>query len=98
MMPNGWPTTRTIRPRSSPFSDLWGYAIFRRAIGLLRAMTQTRRTRLARVNDLLDPASAYVYAIPLRTRFRGITVREGMLIEGPLGWGEFCPFAEYDDR
>ncbi|MBO0853020.1 MAG: o-succinylbenzoate synthase [Nocardia sp.] len=46
----------------------------------------------------LDPASALVYAIPLRTRFRGITVREGMLVEGPRGWGEFCPFVEYDDR
>ncbi|MBU3059922.1 o-succinylbenzoate synthase [Nocardia sp. NEAU-G5] len=46
----------------------------------------------------LDLESAFVYAIPLRTRFRGITVREGMLIEGPLGWGEFCPFPEYDDR
>ncbi|MBF6328928.1 o-succinylbenzoate synthase [Nocardia transvalensis] len=50
------------------------------------------------MSDLLDPASAFVYAIPLRTRFRGITVREGMVIEGPLGWGEFCPFPEYDDR
>ncbi|MFI6777779.1 o-succinylbenzoate synthase [Nocardia sp. NPDC050412] len=40
----------------------------------------------------------FVYAIPMRTRFRGITVREGMLISGPLGWGEFCPFPEYDDR
>jgi O-succinylbenzoate synthase len=39
-----------------------------------------------------------VYAIPLTTRFRGITVREGVLIEGPAGWGEFCPFADYDDR
>jgi O-succinylbenzoate synthase len=38
-----------------------------------------------------------VYAIPMRTRFRGITVREGMLIEGPAGWGEFCPFTEYSD-
>lgn len=53
--------------------------------------------RLARVSDL-DPASALVYAIPLRNRFRGITAREGMLIEGPRGWGEFCPFVEYDDR
>ncbi|MGH3780723.1 MAG: o-succinylbenzoate synthase, partial [Pseudonocardiaceae bacterium] len=33
----------------------------------------------------------------MRVRFRGITVREGMLIEGPAGWGEFCPFAGYDD-
>ncbi|WP_280480357.1 o-succinylbenzoate synthase [Nocardia cyriacigeorgica] len=39
-----------------------------------------------------------VYAVPLRTRFRGITVREGMLLRGPLGWGEFCAFPEYDDR
>lgn len=50
------------------------------------------------MSDLLDPESAFVYAIPLRTRFRGITVREGMLVEGPRGWGEFCPFPEYDDR
>ncbi|WP_194832372.1 o-succinylbenzoate synthase [Nocardia sp. XZ_19_369] len=43
-------------------------------------------------------ADSIVYAIPMRTRFRGITVREGMLIRGPLGWGDFCPFTEYDDR
>ncbi|GHF02345.1 o-succinylbenzoate synthase [Amycolatopsis deserti] len=39
-----------------------------------------------------------VYAIPLRNRFRGVTVREGVLLRGPAGWGEFCPFADYDDR
>ncbi|MFJ8813735.1 o-succinylbenzoate synthase [Amycolatopsis thermoflava] len=39
-----------------------------------------------------------VYAIPLRNRFRGITVREGVLLRGPAGWGDFCPFADYDDR
>jgi O-succinylbenzoate synthase len=38
-----------------------------------------------------------VYAIPLRNRFRGITVREGALLRGPAGWGEFCPFADYSD-
>ncbi len=48
-------------------------------------------------NDL-DVSGAHIYAIPLTTRFRGITLREGMLIEGPAGWGEFCPFPEYDDR
>src|SRR5579862_6181951 len=31
-------------------------------------------------------------------RFRGITVREGALIRGPVGWGEFSPFAEYGPR
>ena len=46
----------------------------------------------------MDWDGARIYAIPMATRFRGITVREGMLIEGPAGWGEFCPFPEYDDR
>lgn len=45
----------------------------------------------------IDFDAAHVYAIPMRARFRGITVREGMLIQGPAGWGEFCPFADYDD-
>jgi O-succinylbenzoate synthase len=46
--------------------------------------------------DLL--ANARVVALPMRTRFRGITVREAVLIEGPEGWTEFSPFVEYDDR
>jgi O-succinylbenzoate synthase len=33
----------------------------------------------------------------MRTRFRGITVREGVLLDGPAGWGEFSPFLDYDD-
>jgi O-succinylbenzoate synthase len=37
-----------------------------------------------------------VYSLPLRTRFRGITVREGVLLPGPAGWGEWSPFLEYD--
>lgn len=41
-------------------------------------------------------AGCLVYSIPLRTRFRGLEVREGMLLRGPAGWGEFAPFAEYD--
>jgi o-succinylbenzoate synthase len=48
------------------------------------------RERLA---DLLPTIRAF--AIPLRNRFRGITVREGALLHGPAGWGEFAPFAEY---
>ncbi|MCM6777513.1 o-succinylbenzoate synthase [Nocardia sp. CDC159] len=50
------------------------------------------------MSDQPNWEAAVVYAIPLRNRFRGITVREGVLLEGPLGWGEFCPFPEYDDR
>jgi O-succinylbenzoate synthase len=36
-----------------------------------------------------------VWSVPLRTRFRGITVREGVLLRGPAGWGEWSPFLEY---
>lgn len=35
--------------------------------------------------------------MPMRTRFRGITVREGVLLRGAAGWGEWSPFLEYDD-
>ncbi len=51
---------------------------------------------LAAVPDL-EPGDLQVYAVPLVERFRGITVREGVLLEGPAGWGDFCPFVEYDD-
>jgi O-succinylbenzoate synthase len=37
-----------------------------------------------------------VWSIPLRVRFRGITVREGLLLRGEVGWGEWSPFVEYD--
>jgi o-succinylbenzoate synthase len=40
-------------------------------------------------------AAPVVFAIPLRTRFRGITTREGILFSGPAGWGEFSPFWDY---
>ncbi|MDV6263575.1 o-succinylbenzoate synthase [Rhodococcoides yunnanense] len=47
------------------------------------------------VDDLLD--GAHVLSMPMRTKFRGITTREVMLIHGPAGWGEFSPFTEYED-
>ena len=47
------------------------------------------------LNQLL--ASMQVIALPLKSKFRGITVREVALIQGPVGWGEFAPFLEYDD-
>jgi len=35
------------------------------------------------------------FRIPLRDRFRRVGGREGVLLEGPAGWGEFSPFPEY---
>jgi O-succinylbenzoate synthase len=36
-----------------------------------------------------------VWSVPMRTRFRGIDVRDGVLVRGPAGWGEFSPFWDY---
>ena len=33
----------------------------------------------------------------MRVKFRGVLHRELLLVRGPAGWGEFCPFPEYDD-
>src|SRR6202042_2241717 len=43
-------------------------------------------------------AGLRAFAIPMPVKFRGIAVREGAVIEGPAGWGEFSPFAEYGPR
>ncbi|MGH2698306.1 MAG: o-succinylbenzoate synthase, partial [Actinomycetota bacterium] len=37
----------------------------------------------------------HVFRIPLRTPFRRVTERTGVLLEGPRGWGEFSPFPDY---
>ena len=42
-------------------------------------------------------AAASVVSVPMRVTFRGVTIREAVLLQGPLGWGEFSPFVEYDD-
>ena len=46
--------------------------------------------------QLLD--SLRVVALPTKTNFRGVTVREVALFKGEQGWAEFSPFVEYDDQ
>ena len=41
------------------------------------------------------PAELFCYALGLRTRFRGITERQGMIWRGPAGWAEWSPFLDY---
>ena len=43
------------------------------------------------------PTSAVLhpYAIAMRTRFRGLEVREGLVWQGPAGWAEWSPFLDY---
>ena len=40
--------------------------------------------------------SMRVIALPTKTNFRGINLREVALFQGEYGWGEFSPFLEYD--
>lgn len=42
--------------------------------------------------------SIRVVALPTKTDFRSVRVREVALFEGPAGWGEFSPFLEYDAK
>ena len=43
------------------------------------------------------PSDLRVYRVALRQRFRGLTARDGVLVRGAAGWGEFAPFWDYDD-
>ncbi|WP_243728911.1 o-succinylbenzoate synthase [Nesterenkonia sphaerica] len=49
--------------------------------------------QLPEPTELLE--AAVTVSLPLRTRFRGQTRREVMLLRGPAGWAEFGPFPEY---
>jgi O-succinylbenzoate synthase len=51
---------------------------------------------VTQLRDLL--ASAVPFALPLTRTFRGLDVREGLLVQGPFGWGEFAPFDDYSDE
>ncbi|HEX2027947.1 MAG TPA: hypothetical protein VHF25_08110, partial [Nitriliruptorales bacterium] len=43
----------------------------------------------------LDDVELHPFRIPLRTAFRRVTRREGVLLRGAAGWGEFSPFPGY---
>ncbi|MBL3688082.1 O-succinylbenzoate synthase [Leucobacter zeae] len=55
----------------------------------------TPRAWLPPLDEVL--AAARIVAIPTRTRFRGIAVREAAVFAGAHGATEFSPFPEYDD-
>lgn len=58
-------------------------------------MTSLYALNLPPVDELLD--TVRVVALPMRVKFRGVTVRETAIFQGPAGWGEFGPFPEYQD-
>ena len=52
--------------------------------------------RFPSLEELLERTR--VVAIPTRTRFRGVSVREAAIFEAPNGASEFSPFIEYEDH
>ncbi len=63
--------------------------------GSARLVLDDRAPGRTALNDTNVETIPRVFSIPMRLRFRGQTVREGMLLRGPAGWGEFSPFPEY---
>lgn len=53
----------------------------------------TRPRAVPSLAELL--AGSRGFSVPLTTPFRGVGHREGLLLHGPAGWGEFAPFLEY---
>ncbi len=66
------------------------------------ALQKRRKSRLEGMTaSSLPPleeilAATCVVALPMRVKFRGVTLRETALIQGPVGWGEFAAFTEYE--
>lgn len=63
-------------------------------IGKRIRRTSAGSASLTTVKALIDFDAAPVFGIPTRD---GTGLREGMLVEGPQGWGEFSPPPECDD-
>lgn len=55
-----------------------------------------KASNIALVEELAS--SMRVLALPMKTEFRGVKVREVALFKGDHGWVEFSPFLEYDDN
>jgi o-succinylbenzoate synthase len=49
------------------------------------------------VSPISQVPPVVAWRTPLRSRFRGLDARDGLLVQGPIGWAEFSPFWEYDD-
>lgn len=45
--------------------------------------------------NILSDVELFPFRIPMKFRFRRVTWREGVVIRGPEGWGEFSPFPDY---
>jgi len=59
-------------------------------------VTSTVPSTMPELADLLH--DAVPFALPLTRSFRGLQMREGLLIRGPSGWGEFAPFEDYTSQ
>lgn len=63
-----------------------------------RALTAVPLTKLSKTvqERLVGIDRLAFFSLPLKNRFRRITVREGLLLHGAAGWAEVSPFWDYD--
>ena len=73
-----------------------------RAHRAILSVSTSRRQLITLVRMRIPPAlrergidRVHAWSIPMTTRFRGITERDGLLLHGPAGWTEFSPFWDY---
>jgi O-succinylbenzoate synthase len=45
--------------------------------------------------SLLEQLELHPVSVPMKHRFRRVSVRDAVLMRGPAGWGEFSPFPDY---
>ena len=50
---------------------------------------------MTRPLSIVSNGARHVYSIGMRERFRGITMRQGMVWKGDVGWAEWSPFLDY---
>lgn len=66
------------------------------AAGTVAADRRSARSRAPSYpGGVLAPPPVVAYTTALRARFRGLSSRDGLLVTGDAGWGEFSPFWDY---
>jgi o-succinylbenzoate synthase len=80
--------------RAEPFDEL-RTAPFESSGRRLSKRPSTSSGRMYLGQTGIVPHEPWCYALGLRTRFRGISERQGMVWRGAVGWGEWSPFLDY---
>lgn len=73
-----------------------GFGVASRCDHAGNGLKRTRTSEVLETSASLPTPTRWVFSIEMRTRFRGVDHRDGVLVRGSAGWGEFSPFYDYD--